>query len=292
MILIDFSQIALSNASIIQSMNDGALDVDKLRFQIINSLRMYHQKFKEEFGELIICCDGNDYWRCQIFEHYKGWRKSLNDDPEHKKKQDEIYQKVDLIRDELKSIFPFKLIRFDNLEADDVIAILSLYIERDSVIVSADKDFQQLHKDSLMRRIAQYSPLKKEFIYCVSPRMFLKELIIRGDKGDGIPNIFGSDDSLMKKIRQRAIRHTDIEKWMHARPEDFCESYAVLQNYQRNKSLIAFSEIPEEYKNRVLSEFSNQMLNNKPKSVFRDNLISYFEKHELTQFSQKIDEFF
>lgn len=253
---------------------------------------MYHQKFKEEFGELVICCDGNDYWRCQVFEHYKGWRKELKADPEHQAKSDDLFQKIDIIRDELKSIFPFKLIRFDNLEADDIIAILSLYVEKDSVIISADKDFQQLHLDNQKRKIFQFSPLKKEFIYCVSPRMFLKELIIRGDKGDGIPNIFGADDSLMKKIRQRAIRHTDIEKWLYSKPEDFCESETVLKNYQRNKSLIAFSEIPEEFKNRVLTELSNQTLNRQSQPQFRAKLKLYFEKYELNQFSEKIDEFF
>lgn len=292
MILLDFSQIAISNASVIQSQNDGALVLETLRFQIINSIRMYHQRFKKEFGEMIICCDGNNYWRCSIFEHYKGWRKALNNDPEHKLKSDDLFQKIDLIRDELKTLFPFKLIRFDNLEADDVIAILALYIERDSVIISADKDFQQLHKDTQGSRIKQYSPLKKEFIVCESPRMFLKEMIIRGDKGDGIPNIFGSDDSLMMKVRQKSIRHTDIEKWLYSKPEDFCPSYAVLSNYRRNKSLIAFSEIPEEYKNRVLSELSNQMLNHQSEIQFRGKLKLYFEKHEMNQFSQKIDEFF
>lgn len=289
MILIDYSQIAISNASVIQNQNGGELIIEQLRYQILNSLRMYHQKFKDEFGELVICCDGSNYWRTQVFEHYKGWRKALNDDPEHKKKSDDLYQKVDTIRDELKRTFPFKLIRFDNLEADDVIAILSLHINADTIIISADKDFQQLQA---MPRIKQYSPLKKEFIDCQIPNMFLKELIIRGDKGDGIPNIFGDDDSLMTKTRQRSIRATDIQKWLYEKPEVFCESATVLENYNRNKKLIAFSEIPEEYRQRVLGELSNQALNKSVNSIYVNKLSAYFLEHELWAFSKRINEFF
>ena len=66
MILIDFTQIALG--SLMVSLNRGAtLDETLVRHIVLNSLRYYRTRFKEEYGELIICCDNKHYWRRDYF---------------------------------------------------------------------------------------------------------------------------------------------------------------------------------------------------------------------------------
>ena len=41
---------------------------DLVRHMILNSIRGYNVKFKEEFGiDIIICCDSRHYWRREVF---------------------------------------------------------------------------------------------------------------------------------------------------------------------------------------------------------------------------------
>jgi len=51
MILLDYSQIVIANVM----MNSKMMSEDFIRHSILNTIRMYHQKFKDEYGEMIIC---------------------------------------------------------------------------------------------------------------------------------------------------------------------------------------------------------------------------------------------
>ena len=70
MILLDYSQIALSNI-IVQKLNDE----DMIRHMILNSIRMYNKKYRHEYGQMVICADGANTWRRDYFPQYKGMRK-------------------------------------------------------------------------------------------------------------------------------------------------------------------------------------------------------------------------
>ena len=63
MILVDFSQVMISNIMMQLSNNDSKLDEDMVRHMVLNSLRSYRSKFHEEYGELVIACDNMNYWR-------------------------------------------------------------------------------------------------------------------------------------------------------------------------------------------------------------------------------------
>ncbi len=54
-----------------------------------------------------------------------------------------------------------------------------------SLVVSNDKDFVQLSMD---KRIQVYRPIKNEVLKTENPTLFLKEMIVRGDSGDDVPN--------------------------------------------------------------------------------------------------------
>ena len=75
-ILVDFNQVAISNLMINLKMNQlDTVDEDMLRHMILNSLRFNRNKFTEDYGELIICCDGRNTWRREVFPFYKRNRK-------------------------------------------------------------------------------------------------------------------------------------------------------------------------------------------------------------------------
>ena len=74
MILIDYTQVVLG--SIIVSLNRGEdLDDKLVRHITLNNLRYYRNRFKEEYGELVICTDDKHYWRRDYFPNYKANRK-------------------------------------------------------------------------------------------------------------------------------------------------------------------------------------------------------------------------
>ena len=76
MILVDFNQIAIG--SVMVSLHRGEeLSEQLVHHIILNQLRYYRQKFHDEYGELVICCDSKHYWRRDYFPHYKAARKKI-----------------------------------------------------------------------------------------------------------------------------------------------------------------------------------------------------------------------
>ena len=70
MIIVDYSQIALASI-IVQRIDDPEL----IRHICLNTLRMYNKKYREEYGQMVLACDGFNSWRKQFFPEYKGNRK-------------------------------------------------------------------------------------------------------------------------------------------------------------------------------------------------------------------------
>ena len=95
MILLDYSQIALSNI-IVQKLNDESL----IRHMILNSIRMYNKKYRDDYGRMVICADGMNTWRKEFFPYYKANRKKGRDSSGidwH-----EIFRVLNMVRDEIK----------------------------------------------------------------------------------------------------------------------------------------------------------------------------------------------
>ena len=79
------------------------------------------------------------------------------------------------------------------------------------LIISGDHDFNQLQK---YKHVKQFSPVQKKFIKPDStPQRIILEHIIKGDKGDGIPNVLTSDDAIVQGERQRPVSSKKLEEW-------------------------------------------------------------------------------
>ena len=76
MIIVDFSQVMLANIHA-QLGNHTNADVDEAmcRHMVLNSIKSFRNKYKKDYGELVIACDNRNYWRKQIFPYYKANRK-------------------------------------------------------------------------------------------------------------------------------------------------------------------------------------------------------------------------
>jgi hypothetical protein len=266
---------------------NSELNVDLLRHMVLNSIRHNNTKFKAEYGELVICCDGSSVWRRDIFPLYKANRKKTRDESELDWKL--IFNALHQIRDEINENFHYRVIYNDKCEADDVIATLCSQFGDDGflssgqekiLILSADKDFIQLHK---WRNVKQYDPIRKKYVQHPKPLKYLKEHIIRGDSGDGVPNILTKDDVFVLGERQKNISSKKLEGWLEAEPKDFCTE-SMLRNWKRNEQLIDLTFTPSQYQNEIIDTFDKQ--EGKSKNIF-----NYFTKNKLKNLMEAINDF-
>lgn len=278
-ILIDYSQVFISN--IIKQLNIGTIDIeeDLIRHTVLNTLRHYRSRFKKKYGELIICCDNRKYWRKQLFKYYKAHRKKAREDSDID--WNLLFECLNKIKKEIKDTFPYITMEVESTEADDIIAILSEHITDNNVIVSSDKDFGQLTKFAWVH---QYSPARKDFIVIDNPLEFKREHIMRGDRGDGIPNFLSSDSCLVDGVRQTPINYRKIDNWKKLNPEIFCDR-KMLKGYKRNQLLVDFDYIPEDIKQLILDEYNNYSSNG------RGKIFNYFVDNRLKLLMEQIGEF-
>ena len=282
MIIFDFNQVAISNLMEQIGSSKTAVDESLVRHMILNTIRTYVKKFKAEFGpNIIIACDNKKYWRREIFPYYKANRKKSRESSGHD--WNSIFDCLNKIRDELREHSPYKVIEVDTAEADDIIAVLSIKHSANEkvMILSSDKDFAQLQK---FPNVEQYSPILKKFIKEPLPSAQLKQLVIRGDKSDGIPNILSKDDTFVEGVRQKPITEAKIINWMNQKPEEFCTE-EMLRNYNRNEILIDLTRIPENLKQNIIDTYESS------KGRTRQEFMNYMVANRLKNLIEVIDEF-
>ncbi len=282
MILVDYNQVAISNLMEQIGSSKTSIDESLVRHMILNTIRTYVKKFKESHGpEVVIACDNKNYWRREIYPHYKSNRKKAREASGHD--WNTIFECLNQIRDELRDHSPYKVISVDTCEADDVIATLvQKYSSTQKImILSSDKDFAQLQRYT---NVEQYSPILKKYIKEPLPLLQLKQLIIRGDKGDGIPNILSADDVFVSGGRQKPITETKIIGWMNQEAKDFCNE-DMLRNFSRNEMLIDLMKIPERLANEILHTYESAIGHSK------QDFLNYMIANRLKNLIEVLDDF-
>ena len=285
MILIDMNQVTISNLMMqVVNQKDNVVQEDMVRHMVLNSLRSYRTKFYNDYGELVICYDGRNYWRKEIFPYYKQNRKKSRESSNLD--WDSIFQTLNKIRDEIKENFPYKTIEVMNAEADDIIASLVFKMSenplpKDILIISSDKDFFQLQKYPFVK---QYSPTLKKFISGSDPQEYVKVHILKGDRSDGIPNFLSPDNTFVENMRQKPLSARKIDDLIQKDPDEFCDE-RTKRNYQRNQKLIDLTFVPNKLQEQITSEFDSA------KSGDRSKLLNYFIKNRLRNLMDSITDF-
>ena len=201
MILLDFSQTMIGS---FMAMGKGSIVVeeDLLRHTVLNSIRQYKHQFRHvDHGGFVICCDSPKNWRKESFPEYKANRKKRRETDSTD--WTSLFEFLHQMIADLREYFPYKVMRVESAEADDIIAVLTQEeMKNPTTIISSDKDFIQLQK---YEGVQQWSPLTKSFVKG-NPEESLWEKLIKGDVGDGVPNILSSDDTLVTEgKRQRPV---------------------------------------------------------------------------------------
>ena len=251
MILLDYNAIAIGNVAVQRLAADEGL----IRHMILNSIRMYRQKFHKEYGEMVIVADGMNNWRKDAFPQYKAARRKKRD--ESSIDWHEVFRIINMVREEIQENFPYKVMHEDGCEADDVIAQLAIDTQEFGkhepvMIVSADGDFKQLQ---VYKNIKQFSPMTKKLVVENNPRTYLAEHILKGDAGDGVPNVL-SDDNVFVDGRRQGILSAKKKAALLDDPRALGDE--IYRNYQRNQQLIDLKNCPQSVKESIINNFEQQ----------------------------------
>lgn len=257
MILVDYNGIAIS-AVVVQKI---AIEENMIRHFILNSLRAHNKKFRKEYGDMVIACDSST-WRRQYFPNYKFKRREGRDkDDVEKANWDEIFRIINMVREEIEQNLPYRVVKVDGAEADDIIGTLALETQEFGkhepvMIISADKDFVQLQK---YKNVAQYSPMLKKFVKEPNPNTYLFEHVLKGDSGDGVPNVLSADDVFVEGVRQTPVTRKKIDYWTeNAQDLESVMDQTTYRNYMRNKKLIDLEEIPSDLRSEIIDTYEKQ----------------------------------
>jgi 5'-3' exonuclease len=276
----------ISLASVMMHLNitkRDSVEGGMVRHMILNSLRMYRERFFKEYGELVICYDSKHYWRRDIFPQYKAGRKKTRDSSSHD--WNDIFEFLNAFKDEMIEFMPYKVLEVYGAEADDIIYTLTHEFEYDNgktLILSGDKDFIQLQR---YKNVTQYSPITKKFINGVVWNEYLDEHILRGDTSDGVPNVLSPDNTFVDGLRQRPLGKKKIQSWVEHNIEDVLPNDEVKRNYQRNKKLIDLTEVPQELFMEITQTWAEA------KSNPRSKLLNYFIQNRLSDLMDCIGDF-
>ena len=282
--MVDLNQVLISNlmqhlkfVSKTHEMNE-----DLIRHMAINTIRSNVKQFKSKYPNVILCCDSKKYWRKEYFPFYKSQRK--HDREASGYDWGMIFDTLNKIRDEFKVNFPYKVIDVEGAEADDVIAVLTARLSPHGniLILSSDKDFAQLQK---YPNVSQYSPILKRFIKIDNPKTFIREHIIKGDRGDGIPNFLSPDNTFAAGERQKMINSKKLQEWVNQDAETFCTTDDMLRGYKRNQTLVDFDYIPDNIQRKIVDAYEE----NKPAS--KEKMLNYFIEKGLKVMIESVSDF-
>lgn len=280
MIIVDYSGVAIANLFAMRiSVSEGLV-----RHCILNSLRLYNAKYRREYGQMVLACDGGGTWRREMFPQYKASRKAARESADIDWK--EFFRILGNVRDEIRENLPFKVVHLQGVEADDIIATLTDSTQEFGkhepvMIISSDKDFVQLHR---YKNVRQYSPMAKEFVKEKDPVRYLQEHVLRGDTGDGVPNVLSPDDIFVSGGRQTPLRAKVIEEWITNWNEiDQHMTIEQYRNFQRNQALIDLTKIPSVKKTEIINTFESV----KPAS----NTLNYLIEKRCSQLIECAEEF-
>ena len=287
MIFVDLNQVFVSNIMMHLNSKVKTSDIDEnlVRHIILNSLRSYVRQFSQTYGKnVIICCDNRKYWRKEAFPYYKANRRKDRDASQIN--WSAIFEIAGKIKEEMKQSLPYKVLDVDGAEADDIIAVLvkKFAAQEPILILSSDKDYMQLQKHG--KNIKQYSPILKRFIHTDDPELYIREHIIRGDRGDGVPNFLSADSTFVSGERQKTINNQKLTEWLKApTPESFCTTDEMKRGYSRNQILVDMDYIPANICEAIVTAY----LETKPAT--RSKLLTYLMAYKMKNLIPVADEF-
>jgi len=286
MIIVDYNAIAIGNF-VVQKL---APDENLIRHMILNSLRMYKNKFKD-YGEMVIASDAGGNWRKDVFPEYKAARKKNREDSTID--WTEVFRIIHMVREEIEENFHWRVIHQWGCEADDVIATLCQETQEFGkyepvMIVSGDHDFKQLQ---VYDNVKQFSPVTKKFVKAEpSGEGYRMEHILKGCPGDGVPNVLSDDDTFIDETKRQTPLSKKKREALLEDPRALGET--IYRNYLRNEKLVSLTDkkhdLPESTRSEIINTFDSQ--NNRWDN--KGKIFPYLIRKRCKLLIQSVEEFF
>lgn len=155
---------------------------------LFNNFKYVKETFSINDDEDMILCLDSSSWRKDFYPLYKSQRSGARD--ETTINWSEFYKIVNETVETIKEYFPFKVVKVDKAEGDDVMAVIAKHYHTSErvLLITEDKDFKQLLE---YPNVQLYRPILKQYIR-LTPEELIEwrvEHILLGDKSDGIPTI-------------------------------------------------------------------------------------------------------
>lgn len=287
----DLSNIVITRVQEYLAHEKEGLSEDMVRHITLAQILHFKQKFKS-YGQVVIAVDTSNYWRKDVFENYKQNRIKMRQDSTMD--WNEFFRIFGIIKDELKKNFPYVFVSLPRIEADDIIAVLTKRTapHEPVMIISADKDMLQIqHKYG--KNVKQFSPKTKKLLTVENTDYDLFTHYVKGDSGDGIPNILSDNDTfLCADKRQKQIRKPFIEEMKkRVRDENIFDTLDVdgddiiINKFKRNVKLVDVDYIPENIQQDIIDEYTNA------KDNIVNNVYKYLMQKRMKILMQKVGEF-
>jgi len=212
--------------------------LNKYRKTFLTTIEKIMKKNNMSYRDIIFLrdCSCDNVWRKQVFPEYKGNRDYTN------------FNGKTLFKWTYENLLPIyiekgaKVIRFEELEADDTGAIIvrwmSEYRQAEKiVIITNDNDYLQLlqYSNITLVNLKEENLIKRSL---GNPHRDLLKKVILGDKSDNIPKVFErcGEKTLLKYSDNPEELHIALGK----NPE-------FRRQYNLNQLLINFNKIPHIY---------------------------------------------
>ena len=311
-ILVDTANMFFRARHVVQG-NDIDTKIGMAMHIMFNSINKAWNDF--DGSHVVFCLEGRS-WRKDVYEPYKRNRKVSADarTPKEKEEDEAFWEAFDEVYDYLEKKSNCTILQHEQCEADDFIARWIQNHPKDKhVIISSDSDFYQLIADN----VTQYNGIMNQHItingifddknkpvmdkktgeqkQIGDPQYLLFEKCIRGDSSD---NIFSAYPGARKKgtknkigmmeayadreskgftwnnfMLQRWVDHEDVE-------------HRVLEDYQRNRTLIDLTAQPDDIKD-MLDETITNKVNTIPRGQIGLHFLRFCGKWNLQRLSDK-----
>ena len=280
----------------------------------LNSIKKAWQDF--EGTHVVFCLEGRS-WRKDYYEPYKRNRQVARDAlTENQQEADTIFGKAfDTFKDIVSEKTNCTVLQHKEFEADDLIAgWIQQHPDVDHVVVSTDTDFQQLiapnvklyngvqevtttHEGYFDKKGNHVIDKKtKEPKTVPDPQWLLFEKCMRGDTSD---NVFSAYPGVRKKGTRNKVglleafedkdlkgynwNNLMLQRWVDHNGEE----HRVLDDYQRNVTLIDLTAQPEDVKDKITGTIQESIDADKNISQVGVRLMKFCHLYDLKKISDQ-----
>lgn len=232
------------------------VDYQLWRYICFESILAAIRKFRA--GTDVVLGIDDSSWRRIIYPPYKMDRKKKRETEEQVVDWSEFFAEYSKFVELLRINLPFKVIKVESAEADDIVGVLALKLPGKKVAISTDSDYLQLYKEG---ECDVYDPIKKKLLTCDDTEALLLRYFIKGQSKDNIFNCLTPTDWPDDK-RKPGIREKTIEKLI-ADPkalEAWLKENDAIERFNINRRIIDFRCIPNTIVERVMTSYNSFVL--------------------------------